>query len=142
MPKEKPDRAGWVSGSLSELPSAPPFPQLTEFEARALDCIAPMLSEDESAFRAQIATARVVDRINTGHGFYTRIEVDRAACPPAPSLQAAGADFEVLDVVHGVGVVLWDDNLSGYLATIEGFTYVDPGLSGRDLAALRFVKLA
>jgi len=39
-----------------------------------------------------------------------------------------------------MGVVLWAED--GYLKTIEGFTYNDDPLRGRDLSDLKFVALA
>ncbi len=54
-------------------------------------------------------------------------------------MRAKGGYFEVEGLEHGMSVVLWDDE--GYLATIEGFTYEDDPLAGRDLATLKFIKL-
>ncbi|HZZ69035.1 MAG TPA: hypothetical protein VFE18_12755 [Phenylobacterium sp.] len=142
MPETYPDRTGWMTGALLDLPACPPFPQFTDFERSALEHIASTLADDEAAFRAQIATARVVDRINTDRGFYTRIAVDRAVASPAPALNTASAHFEVACFEHGVGVILWDEDRSGYLRTIEGFAYGDSRMGGRDLAGLKFVGAA
>jgi hypothetical protein len=128
-----------MTGALLDLPACPPFPQLTDFEARALDCIASTLLGEEAALRAQIGNARVVDRINTGHGFYTRIAIDSSTAPAAPALYAASARFNVVGFEHGLGVILWDEARSGHLATIEGFVYGDAELVGLELVALKFV---
>jgi hypothetical protein len=138
MPESIPDRTGWMTGPLVQLPACPPFPALTDFEARAVQFIASTLASDEIAIRAQLSTARAVDRINTGHGFYTRIVVERATTPSAPALRAATARFNAEGFEHGVGVILWDEEGSGYLATIEGFVYGDSQMDERDLATLKF----
>lgn len=65
--------------------------------------------------------------------------MDRSACRPLP-IRAKGGHFEVADIEHGMGVVLWDKD--GYLETIEGYTYDHDPLAGRDLADLEFVALA
>jgi hypothetical protein len=139
MDQKLPDRDGWVTGGLATSPACPPFPSFTEFELRALDCIASMFGDEEGEFRKQVASSVVTDRINTLVGFYTRVVVDRSACRPLP-IQFKGGHFEVDAVEHGVGVVLWDED--GYLETIEGFTYDEDPLRGRELADLKFIALS
>ena len=135
---EIPDRHGWVTGELAKLPPCPPFPAFTVFERHALESLAPLFAPHEGMYRAQIDVARVVDRINTKVGFYTRIAVDRKSCQPL-ALRLKGGQFEVDGVVHGMGVVLWDDD--SYLDTIEGYTHLGSQLEGLDLADLKFGKL-
>jgi hypothetical protein len=138
MVLDTPDRDGWVTGPLAKLPPCPPFPALTAFEQRALESIAVLFDADADAFRDQIASLQVIDRINTVVGFYTRVVVDRSKCRPL-NIRAKGGHFDVEGIEHGVGVVLWDDD--GYLETIEGFTYDDDPLAARDLATLKFIEL-
>jgi hypothetical protein len=138
MALDIPDREGWLTGSLRELPPCPPFPALTAFEQQALESISGLFDEDAAAFRDQIASARVIDRINTIVGFYTRVVVDRSKCRPL-NVRAKGGHFEVEGIENGMGVVLWDAD--GYLETIEGFSYDNDPLAGRDLATLKFIKL-
>jgi len=138
MDKVKPDRDGWVTGALLAIPPSPPFPAFTDFEQKTLDCIAPLFKQDEAAFRDQVAAAKVVDRINTIHGFYTRVEVDRAACRPL-RISCNGAAVEVNGLEHGMGILLWDTD--GFLETVEGFGYGDDDLEGVDLAELEFIRL-
>lgn len=128
-----------MSGDLATLPACPPFPSFTDFELRALDSIASMFGDAEDEFRKQVAASTVTDRINTIVGFYTRVVVDRSACRPLP-IQSKGGHFEVDGVEHGVGVVLWEED--GYLETIEGFTYDDDPLRGRELSDLKFIALS
>ncbi|CAN7210979.1 hypothetical protein LJR225_000746 [Phenylobacterium sp. LjRoot225] len=138
MELDIPNRDGWVTGALAELPPCPPFPEFTDFEQRALDSIAALFDADEDVFRRQIAAARVVDRINTIVGFYARVIVDRSKCQPL-NMRAKGGHFEVEGIEHGMGVVLWEED--GYLNLIEGFTYSDSPLEGVDLAELKFIRL-
>lgn len=139
MNSELPNREGWLTGELAAYPACPPFPSFTNFEARALDCLASMFGADAKEFRKQVNASKVVDRVNTIVGFYTRVVVDRSACRPLPVRLKSG-HFEVAGIEHGIGVVLWDED--GYLETIEGFTYDDNTLAGRDLSDLKLVALA
>jgi len=139
MSSDLPNRKGWLTGALAGYPACPPFPSFTDFEARALSCLAEMFQTDAEEFRKQVRASRVVDRVNTIVGFYTRVLVDRSACRPLP-IQTKCGHFEVAGIEHGMGVVLWAED--GYLKTIEGFTYNDDPLRGRDLSDLKFVALA
>lgn len=136
MSVEIPDRSGWLNEPLSSYPPVPPFPELTTFEARALDCLAEMLGSQADEFRKQATAYRVLDRVNTIVGFYTRVTVDRSVCSPLPILKLGGR-FDVAGIEHGLGVILWGDE--GYVETIEGYTYDDNALADRDLADLKFV---
>jgi hypothetical protein len=129
-----------MTGPLADAPSCPPFPAFTDFERRALDSTALLFGDQAEAFREQVVTAEVVDRINTIVGFYTRVKVDRARCSPVP-LSHQGAHFEVEGIEHGLGIVLWDTDGDGYLETIEGWTVDKNPLEGVDLADLKFVRL-
>jgi hypothetical protein len=141
MDVPKPNRDGWMTGVLAEAPACPPFPAFTDFERRALNSTAPLFSEKAAAFREQVATAKVVDRINTIVGFYTRVKVDQVKCSPVP-LSHQGAHFEVEGIKHGLSIILWDTDGDGFLETIEGCTVDEDPLKGVDLANLKFVRLA
>jgi hypothetical protein len=130
-----PDRKGWLEGRLANYPAVPPFPEFTTFERRALEVIADHFGADAGEFRRQIAACRVVDRINTIVGFYTRTVVDRAAASPM-RMNHKGAHFEVPGTRYGMMVALWDDG--GYLDTIEATTYGDDDLGGQALVDLDF----
>lgn len=129
-----------MSGPLADAPACLRFPAFTDFERRALDSTAPLFGDKADAFREQVASAEVVDRINTIVGFYTRVKVDGAKCSPVP-LNHQGAHFEVEGIEHGLGIVLWDTDGDGYLETIEGWTLDENPLEGVDLADLKFVRL-
>lgn len=133
-----PDRHGWLNEPLASYPAEPPFPAFTDFERRALADLASAFGQQADAFRDQLAAARVVDRVNTKVGFYTRVVLDRSLCRPLP-IRAKRGHFEVESLSLGMGLVLWED--SGYLATIEGYTYEDSPLEGVPLADLRYRSL-
>ena len=131
-----PNRDGWKDGELAALPAIPPFPEFTDFERLALYSSAKECGPEEGAFREQVLNCRVIDRINTVVGFYTRVMVDRSVCPPV-AIDFKGANFEVEHVEYGVGVILWGKD--GYLGEIEGFTFGHNGLCGQSLATLRLL---
>lgn len=132
---DTPDRIGWLEESLASYPPVPPFPQLTHFERRTLDVLAGLFGTDADEFRRQIAASRVTDRVDTVVGFYTRIEVDRAASDPLP-ITHKGAHFDVPGTRYGMSVILWDED--GYLSTIEGATYGEDDMGGKELTDLDF----
>ncbi|MGH6790065.1 MAG: hypothetical protein ACRECC_10340 [Pseudolabrys sp.] len=140
MSTQKPNRDGWMTGVLADVPACPPFPAFTEFERRALECMAPLFGDKADVFREQIASAEVVDRINTIVGFYTRVKPDRAKSSPVP-LRYQRAHFEVEGIEHGLGIILYDTDGDGYLETIEGWTVDEDPLEGVDLANLKFLGL-
>ena len=101
-----------------------------------MNAISEFFGTEAGKFLAQVNASKVVDRINTAHGFYTRVSVDRSICQPLP-LGDKGGSFDVEGIQHGIGVLLWADG--GYLATIEGYSYGGDPLLGRDLADLKFL---
>jgi hypothetical protein len=127
-----------MTGELAGRPACPPFPDFTDFESNALNCIAVDLGPDEAAFRAQVSACQVVDRFDTVVGFYTRVRVDKSKCRPLSS-SFKGAQFKVGGVEPCVGVVLWEGGSDGHLETIEGWTVGDDGLGGQQLNELRFI---
>jgi hypothetical protein len=99
----------------------------------------PLFGAQAASFLLQVATVEVLDRKNTGVGFYTRVKVDRTKCSPV-TFVLAGAYFEVEGVKDVFGILLWDAD--GYLDTIEGYTMDGHNpLEGVDLAGLQFTRL-
>ena len=95
-----------------------------------------------------LATAKIRERDNTGHGFYTRFDVDRALPLPPESIPPVGsgpiAHMVDMGVGNMMGFILWFAN--GYPDCLEGFQYgassgetVD--LKSRDLRTLRFTSI-
>ncbi len=126
-----------MSGALASYPACPPFPAFTNFEAKALDFIAAEFDCGADTFRQQMASAKVTDRINTIHGFYTRIAADRESAPPIAT-DRLGGQFEVESIELGLGIIVWFED--GYVDYIEGFGYGTDVLAGIDLAELKFVS--
>jgi hypothetical protein len=120
MANEIPDRTGWLSEPLASYPPVPPFPNFTPFEAGVLECVARQSGPYEQIFRQQIMAARVVDRINTIVGFYTRVSINRAEAPPLPELRAnlCGVQTELAEANWGLVFILRYEN--GFLDDIEG----------------------
>jgi hypothetical protein len=148
MSKELPNRDGWVTGVLADYPPVPPFPNFTDLERQALDCIASGLAQDEAALRVQLAHCQVIDRINTIVGFYTRVAVDRQAAPALQGLMRGpeGAQIELVQATYGLIFLLWFED--GYLETIEGALNASgcgdgdgDTFAGVDLNALRIVAV-
>jgi len=138
MHKTYPDRQGWVTGPLVDLPPEGPFPDLTDFETQVLHEIAPLFGANEALFRQQVENCQVTDRVNTGSGFYTRLTLDRSSCQPL-SYNQQGGHFHVDAVAHGLGIVLWDKD--GYLETIEGYTMGEVSLKDMRLSSLRYIGI-
>ncbi|WP_296818913.1 hypothetical protein [Brevundimonas sp.] len=89
-------------------------------------------------------TASLVERENTGHGFYTAFQVDRTLGSPLGDVSMINGPSVAL-VGHGEGnrmdFILWAEG--GFPSTLEGFQHGD--LAGEtvdlrqvDLAALQF----
>jgi len=77
--------------------------------------------------RALLATGQVAERDNTGHGFYTSFNVDRALPPidwPMRMVDGPNAEVTVEDEVLLMGFILWLEN--GYPDCLEGFQYGTP----------------
>jgi hypothetical protein len=127
-----------VDEPLASLPACPPFPSFTEFEAKALEAIAELFGDKADEFRQQVARGEVIDRINTIHGFYTRVRIGRGESRPV-EIAHQGGHFAVEGLQHGVGVTVWGDD--GYLETIEGYTYDYGGLEGWQLSELKLLRV-
>ena len=54
-------------------------PDFTALERAVLAAICAMYSADRAALEAQLSTATLLSRENTGAGFYTRFAVERTA---------------------------------------------------------------
>ncbi|KHL24277.1 hypothetical protein PK98_15035 [Croceibacterium mercuriale] len=97
-----------------------------------------MFGNEAGKFLDQVNASKVIDRINTAHGFYTRVSVDRSLCSPIPVGQKGGS-FKVEGIEHGLGVLLWGDD--GFLETVEGYSYGGDPLLDRSLADLKFSRI-
>lgn len=106
------------------------------------------LSRDQrQLLQLLLTTAKVTERDNTGHGFYTTFEVDRAL----PKLEGVGMidapsmKMDGLGEGSILGFILWAED--GYPATLEGFQCGDEtgrnvDLHDYDLGGLRSIESA
>jgi hypothetical protein len=122
-------------------------PDFTHLERAILDAICDSQGEGADSLRSLLSDARPLERDNTGHGFYTTLEVgrDRPALAAKPGL-LDGPIAHMLDMGAGMmmGFILWFD--SGYPNCLEGYQYCDNSgdtvdLRERDLASLSFSRL-
>ena len=124
--------------------------EFTNLEAAVISLVCEtdgkQLSRDQRQFlRTLLTTAKVTKRDNTGHGFYTTFEVDRALPKlegigriDAPSMKMDGLGDETI-----LGFILWAED--GYPTTLEGFQCGDRtgrnvDLHDYDLGGLRSVE--
>lgn len=123
-----------------------PMHGFTSLEEAGLEAIC-AARPDGASLRAALAGARVVDRENTGHGFYTHF----AASPGTPDLPIRPeygpliwVEMEDLGTGMTLGFVLWASQ--GRPDCLEGFQNGDAGgrtedLRGRDLDALLAARI-
>jgi len=79
---------------------------------------------DRLALEAQLATATVRSRENTGAGFYTMLDVQRASMGPVGGERLRkGPEVKIDGFKHGMGFILWLKD--GYLDCLEGYSYDD-----------------
>lgn len=77
---------------------------------------------DRAALEAQLSTAMVSSRENTGAGFYTRFEIQPGKSPAvAGERMRSGPNARVEGLEHGMGFILWLEN--GYATTLEGYSF-------------------
>jgi len=122
-----------------------PFTSLETYALRLIcEAGVQFTAGQRAALWALLNTAKLVERENTGHGFYTAFQVDRTLGSPL-------GDVSMIDVpsvaLVGLGegnrmdFILWAEG--GFPSTLEGFQHGD--LAGQtvdlrkvDLAALQF----
>lgn len=123
----------------------PPFTPL-ETHALRLICEAgvQLTAAQGEALWALLKTARLVERENTGHGFYTAFEVDRTIGSSLDDVSLIdGPSVALVGLGEGnrMDFILWAQG--GYPSTLEGFQHGDlaggtVALREVDLAALQF----
>jgi hypothetical protein len=96
----------------------------TRLEDSVFNAICEMHPADSDALSAQLLTAVVRSRENSGAGFYTRFDVERS------SSQAVGGEglrrgpqAKIHGLQHGMGFILWLKE--GYAECLEGYAYAD-----------------
>jgi len=103
----------------SMLPLASDF---TPLEQAVLSAICEEHPNDRAAMEAQLATATLKTRENTGAGFFTYFDVQRADINPIGGLRLRdGPNAKIKGLQHGMGFILWFKE--GYADCLEGYAY-------------------
>jgi len=97
-------------------------PEFTPLERAVLDATCRMHLADKPALEAQVASATVVSRENTGAGFYTDFTVthDSSMAVSGERLRN-GPSAKVEGLKYGMGFILWLTD--GFANCIEGYSY-------------------
>ncbi len=108
----------------------------TELELAALHSMFSERPELEPQLQRQLSVASLVQRENTGVGFFTTISVPTGAPPIENSEPLSGETHaRIPGLEPGLGFVLFFDG--GRLETLEGFTY-EGSTAALDLANVTF----
>lgn len=95
---------------------------LTPIERAVLRAICERHLTDRTALEAQLSTAVVLSRKNTGAGFYSYFTVERASSPAISGERLRkGPAARVVGLEHGMGFILWLKD--GYADCLEGYCY-------------------
>ena len=108
----------------------------TQLERAVLEAICERCAEDRAALEAQLSTASIVSRENTGAGFYAHFAVKRI---PGAAIGGErlknGPAVRIDGLEHGMGFILWLEN--GYMNLLEGYSY-DESTRGFDFERIGF----
>src|ERR1700756_2691561 len=102
----------------------PPGSCFSALERAVLDAICDRSSTERAALQAQLSTAVLVSRENTGAGFYTRFQVERSSSVAIKGERSrAGPEIKIPGLEHGMGSILWLKE--GYADCLEGYSYAE-----------------
>jgi len=94
----------------------------TPLERAVLDAVCGYHAADRAALVAQLSTATVLKRENTGSGFYTYFAVERASGAAIGGERLrSGPAARVDGLARGMGFILWLQE--GYANCLEGYCY-------------------
>ena len=108
----------------------PPFigTNFTSLEQAVLNAICEMHLADRHMLEAQLLSAIVRSRENTGAGFFTRFDVERTAESAIRGERLRnGPEVRIDGLQHGMGFILWLKN--GYAECLEGYSYQESTVS-------------
>jgi hypothetical protein len=109
----------------------------SELELAAFHSIFSETPELAHTLRGQLSVATVVERKNTGVGFFTTISVPlSAAAIHRSEPRSTETHARIPGLEHGIGFVLFFED--GRIHTLEGFTYGSESTVALDLTALTF----
>ena len=96
--------------------------KFTSLERAVLRAICESHPADRVALEAKLSTATVLNRENTGAGFYTHFAVERASSVAIGGERLrSGPAARVDGLVQGMGFILWLEE--GYANCLEGYCY-------------------
>jgi hypothetical protein len=105
----------------SMLPLASDF---TLLEQAVLSAVCGENPNDRAAMEAQLATATLKTRENTGAGFFTYFDVQRIGITPVSGRRLRdGPNAKIKGLQHGMGFILWFKE--GYAHCLEGYAYAE-----------------
>ena len=116
-----------------------PFQQsiFTPLEQTVLGAICEAHPADRTALEAQLSTAALSSRENTGCGFFTRFATDRNSKAPIGGERLRNGPAAKIDgLKYGMGFILWLDQ--GYADCLEGYAYGDDSTTELRFEAVRF----
>ena len=122
-----PEESEMVDGALTTLEEmCRPWTTLAHLERGVLEMLVAGDAQSTRRLQDQLAVCRVHERERTGVGFFTRLEVDRAAAGPIAIGSARVGDVvaEIDGLRHGAGFLL--TIADGYLDELEGYTFDEP----------------
>lgn len=94
----------------------------TPLERAVLRAICERHSADRAALEAQLSSATVLKRENTGAGFYAYFAVERTSSAAIGGERLRdGPAVRVNGLEHGMGFILWLNE--GYVDCLEGYCY-------------------
>jgi len=114
-------------------------PDFTPLERAVLSNICEMHPEDQIALEAQLSTATLASRENTGGGFFTNFEVDRISNTVVEGERLRnGPAAKIVGLEHGMGFILWLEE--GYAKCLEGYSYESTTAIVFDVVAFEIVQ--
>jgi hypothetical protein len=109
----------------------------TPLERSVLNAICQVHPADRPALEAQLSTATLSSRENTGCGFFTSFAVDRSASAPVPSPRLRNGPLAKLEgMQYGLGFILWLEE--GYADCLEGYAYGDDSTTELNFESVGF----
>src|SRR4029077_21270566 len=96
---------------------------------------------DRAALEAQLSTAIVLSRENTGAGFYTPFSVERSSVAPIEGERLRrGPSARIDGLEHGMGFILWLKE--GYADCLEGYSHEESTIGiALDRAGFEILRL-
>ena len=94
----------------------------TPLEQAVLAAICDAHPEDRTAIEAQLSTATLSSRENTGAGFFTRFATDHNSSAPIEGERLRNGPYAEIDgMKFGMGFILWLEH--GYADCLEGYAH-------------------